>query len=90
MKQRSTVYAFRRDPQSLTGFLSTNTAAADAAAMAPRWSGGGAGRSYELLQHEPDADLLVISLSHAAADEGARTELDDLCEELGLARTRLA
>lgn len=90
LKKLSGVYTFTRDPRSLTGFLSDNSAAADASLTAQQWTNRGNGRAYELLQHEPAADMLVVCLTLDGEDPAARDDLNTLCDQFGLARTRIA
>ena len=89
-RKLSGVYTFTRDPKSLIGFLSDSSAATDASFTAQQWAERGDGRAYELLQHEPASDLLVICLTLEGAVPNARDDLNALCEEFGLARTRVA
>jgi len=84
MTEKSVIYIFSRDDQSIPGFMSPDRASTDAIGVVTNWSAW-VGRSHQILQDQDD--LLIAKLSYQEADE--RLAADDLnrrCAEQGLKR----
>lgn len=81
-------YKFDRDPQSISGFLSTQRASTDALNVLEAWQSRRSDRAYEVLRDEDGPDeSLEARVSFAASDESAGQHLEQLCLESGLRRT---
>ena len=84
MTEKSVIYIFTRDDQSVSGFMSPNRASTDAVGVVINWSAS-AGRSYQTLQDQDD--LLIAKLSYQEGDErAAADDLNRRCAERGLKR----
>ena len=84
MTEKSVIYIFTRDDQSVSGFMSPNRASTDAVGVVVNWTAS-AGRSYQILQDQDD--LVIAKLSYQKADErAAADDLNRRCTEQGLKR----
>ena len=84
MAEKSVIYIFTRDDQSVSGFMSPNRASTDAVGVVINWSAS-AGRSYQTLQDQDD--LLIAKLSYQEDDErAAADDLNRRCADKGIKR----
>lgn len=86
MNKISSLWEFRRDPRSMTGFMSTNRPSTDALNALEAWCTRGGHRKY-VVKSEND-DLLVAMLSTISADLEVGGDLDKECSRWGLIRER--
>ena len=84
MTEKSVIYIFTRDDQSVSGFMSPNRASTDAVGVVINWSAS-AGRSYQILQDQDD--LVIAKLSYQEDDErAAADDLNRRCADKGIKR----
>lgn len=81
-------YKFERDPQSISGFLSTNRPSTDSLNVLHIWQSRARSRAYDVLRDEDE--LLEARLTFATSDGNAGQQLDELCLERGVRRTYVA